>query len=250
VNDNFVPLTDNIILFQDIDFQSLELFRAKKERHIFFHNLEPLVFKFFNKGWEFADKIEQGIKLGFYDQRLVPNFIGLIKGPDGENRGYVCRRFEEEQMLCHYPRKESLKNIVKNVITRKAYLQRLVFPRYKPMRKSLIDLLWLLFSRALKTEIIFIELNPIHVWTDGRGYYIYDLDAQRDFDWLFCEDKSDLEYIRKKSYLDHFNRSLKSLVEYHELKFPFKIMSKHEINPFWESLLKINSINSVSIQLF
>ena len=170
MNDNFVPLTDNIILFQDIDFQSLELFRAKKERHIFFHNSEPLVFKFFNKGWEFADKIEQGIKLGFYDQRLVPNFIGLIKGPDGENRGYVCRRFEKEQMLCHYPRKDSLKNIVKNVITAKTYLQRLVFPRYKPMRKSLIDLLWVIFSRAIETEIIFIELNPIHVWTDGRGY--------------------------------------------------------------------------------
>jgi len=237
------------ISFEKIDFNFLTCIRYKKERQIFFHDSEPYVYKFFTEGWEFADKTEQGINCGYYDYQLIPNFIGLIKNKKNSNRGYVCKRFNESQVLVNYPRRNSIKTILKKYVRQEISLKNLLMPQYKPKKQHLIELLFSIFSKSLRTGVIFTELNPIHVWTDNKGYYILDLDSLRELDWLFCQDRNDPEFMRKIGNCNAFNRGLRELIEFHGLKYPFKINQYNKIIPFWQSFIQVNKLAFHSLNL-
>jgi len=243
-NNHLKSINKNTILFEEIKFDKLTCIRAKKDRQIFFHDSEPLVYKIFSSDWEFANQTEIGIDKGFYDLTLIPNFVSLIKDKQDSNRGYVCRFFEESQTLGYYISKNTFRNMIKKYFKQEVSLKKIFFPAYKKNNHYFIELLFTIFSRALITGVIFTELNLIHVWTDGNGYYIYDLDALRELKWLFCEDKNDPEFIRKKVNKDAFNKGLKELIMFHQLKFPFKIVNQKDIQLFWQSFIKENTLDA------
>jgi len=241
-------IENKIFHFEKINFAELTCIKAKKDRQIFFHDSKPIVFKFFKEGWEFADKTEQGINSCYYDALLVPNFLGLIKNKNNSNCGYVCKRFKESQQLVSYTKK-NVKAILKNFFRQDSSLKNILVPEYKPNNKYLVELLFNIFSRALKTNFIFSELNPIHIWTDNKGYYLFDLDSLREVDWLFCQNRNDPEYMRKIINCSNFNRGLRELLKLHNYDSPFKITHTDAIIPFWQSFVQLNKldVNSLSI---
>jgi len=238
-----------IFIFEKINFEELTCIKGKNDRQVFFHDSKPIVYKIFKEGWEFADKTEQGINCSFYDNLLVPNFLGLIKNKRNSNCGYVCKRFMESQQLVNYTKKNNVKTILKQFIRRDTSIKDLLMPQYKPSNKYLVKLLFNIFSRALKTNVIFTELNPIHIWTDNKGYYLFDLDSLRELDWLFCQNRNDPKFMIKIINCSNFNRGLRELIELHNYDFPFKITQTDAIIPFWQSFIQINKLDIDSLNI-
>lgn len=236
-------MINKIFLFEDINFDDLTYFSLKKDRQIFFHNTKPLVYKIFSNNWEFANQLETAIKRGYYNKKLIPNFIGLVKNKKGLNKGYVCRRVETNQIL---------ENCIINKFSI-AYFKKLLkgdfniidfFTRrkYRPDKNHLIKFLKILFFRSFESKMLFVEITPPNIWVSDRGYHIFDLDAVRAFDWVFCKDKNDPEFIRKIGYKQCFNDNLKKIIELHNLQFPFNINRPEDINRFWKKFIKINKL--------
>ena len=122
----------------------------------------------------------------------------------------MCKKYNENKKLINITSTITPRPLLKGITENMNALKMKLFPRYRINCNLLIQLLNTIFSRALSTELFFIELNTTHVWTDGNGYYIHDLDALRDINWLFCKDPSDSEFLRKKVNRDFFNNGLKN----------------------------------------
>jgi len=234
---------NNIILFEDINFDDLVLYSDKKDRKIFFHKSEPLAYKFFSDDWEFANQLEIAIKNGYYDKELVPNFIGLIKDKKGLDKGYLCYRVNKEQILENcLLKKFSLsyfKKLINGSIKLTDFFSR---SRYKPNSDYLIKFLDIVFSRSQKTQMLFIEVDLPNLWISNKGYHIFDLDAIRSFNWVFCQNKNDPEYIRKIINKKNFNRDLRKIIELHGFKFPFEINYPEDIEKFLSKFRKENNL--------
>ena len=241
----FDPFDNKVVLFEEINFDSLSVFKVKKDRQVFYDEKDKLFYKIFVDGWEFADKVEEGIDSGYYDKIFVPNWCGIIKNNKGMNKGYITREFDEKNvLLANYPRKLSNKHTIKKLLRRHLTIKEVLFPYFRPSITHLLKILRLHFTRAIKSGYIWIELNSLHIWVDSTGYHIFDLDALRSLEWIFCIDKGDPEYIRKVINRKHLNRGLRELIHLHGLKFPFEIDVPEQIGPFWNALLNMNSLES------
>ena len=227
------------------NFDSLSVIKVAKDRQVFYDEKDKLFYKIFADGWEFADKVEEGIDSGYYDKIFVPNWYGIIKNNKGMNKGYITRKFDEdERLLANNHKNKSYLNKIKRIIKCDKSFKQIFFSVNKLNNDYLVTLLQLTFSRAINTNCIWCELNPNHVWVDDDGYHIFDLDASRNLDWLFSKDKNDHEYIRKVLYRKHFNKGLRKLIILHGLKFPFEIDQKDQILTFWNEFLSANSLEN------
>ena len=241
----FDPFDKKEIFYEEINFDSLSVIKVAKDRQVFYDEKDKLFYKIFVDGWEFADKVEEGIDSGYYDLILVPNWYGLIKNKKGMNKGYITHMFDEEKtLLANYVGKMPKITKIKRIIKGEIGLKEILFPYFKPRIEDLILLLQLTFSRAIISNSIWCELNPLHIWVDQTGYHIFDLDAYRNLDWLFCKDKSDPEYIRKVVNRKDLNGGLKELIIFHGLKFPFEIDEVKKIQLFWDEFLFLNSLDN------
>jgi len=231
----------NVIYFEDLDFKNMTCVRGKKDRQIFFHDSKPIVYKTYVEGWEYADTIEQGINSGFYDLSLIPNFIALIQEKNNKNRGYATYKMDEHRILSNQLKKNKINTFLKliNKKIHKNYFQK------KPYQNYLVVLLFNLFFKIIKTELIFTELNIVHIWQGKKGYHIFDLDSLREIDWLLSEDKNKNDFLRSIVNRDSFNKGLKELIELHGFQYPFKIVQKGDIPVFWETFVKKNKIESI-----
>ena len=77
--------------------------------------------------------------------------------------------------------------------------------------------LWLVLRKHKKEQILKHRLRMVAY---HHHCNIFDLDAYRELDWLFCKDKNDPEYIRKVLNRKDLNRGLRELIVFHGLKFP------------------------------
>ena len=237
-----------IIYYEDINFDELDIITAKKSRHVMFGRNNNLVFKIFEKDWEFANNVEIAIDAGLYDKQLIPNFVALIKSRNYENRGFVSERFKEEQVIDNIGSLfsfDSFKKIIKKENTLKDY----ILPKFKLNQYYLNKLLYIIFSRSIKTRLLFIAINTVHTWVDSDGYHLLDLESIRLFEWIFSYDKTDIEYIRKLHNKKSFNKNLKKVIEFHGLIFPHEINCAEDISKFWGSYVKHNKIEDMQNSL-
>ena len=242
-------LKNIIICFEDINFDELECYTYKKDRQIFFHKSKDLVYKTFSIDWEFANNVELAIDKGYYDNNLAPNFFGLIKSKDGRNRGYVCKKFKQEQIMRNLMNSPLSLRKKLSILWSKKSIQKILKPKYFRNNLYLNNFLYVIFSRSLKTEIMFNAIGPSSIWISKVGYHLLDLESIRTFDWLFTVDKSDKEYIRKVTNKKLFNNHLKEIIEYHKLIYPLEIYFPDDIPIFWKSYIEANQINGFPLEL-
>ena len=80
---------------------------------------------------------------------------------------------------------------------------------------------------------------------DSDGYHLLDLESIRPFEWVFSDDKTDIEFIRKLHNKKIFNKNLKKVIEFHGLIFPHEINCAEDISKFWGSYVKQNKIEDM-----
>ena len=240
-----------LIYYEDINFDELEFVTVKPERQVLFHQNKQHVYKYFYPGYEFANNVEVAIDVGLYDKQLIPNFVALIKSRNDENRGFISERFRKEQVLDNIDSLFSF-NSFKKIINKERNLRSYIFPKFKLNQIFLNRLLHTIFLRSIKTKLLFIAINTVHIWVDTDGYHLLDLESVRPFEWIFSEDKTDTEYLRKLHNKKSFNKNLKKVIELHGLIFPCEINSADDIPKFWESYVKQNKIKNMpnSVDIF
>ena len=239
-----ISFLERILYFEDIDFDNTYFYQYKKDRQVFFHNNKNYVYKFFSDNWEFADKTEEAINLGYYDNSLVPNFVALIKNKKGENKGYILQKIKSESFLSNIIKRKKLYTIIVELLKGKNLYELLKPTVHSLNNEKLIKLLYLIFKKACISKIIYTEISFPNIWVDNEGYFIIDLDSQRSFEWLFCNDKNDPEFIRKLGNKQIFNKNLKDLINIHNLSFPFFINKEKDINSFWKKFILDNKIKN------
>lgn len=234
-----------VVRLEEIDFSAYDFVKGKPtDRQTFFSLDNTKVCKTWGKGYQWADNVVQGIKSGYYDIKLIPNLYTLIKDREGCNRGYITIRVKDEQILCNFENIFSLQSWVK-LIKGKTTLKRILKPKYKMEKKALVKLIYQIFSRALKTNMIFPEISTANLWTDNRDYYLFDLEACKGFDWFFNKDPQHPNYVRQAAHRNIFNRKFKILIEKHGLTFPMRINKEKDIELFWRTFVKINNLTDI-----
>ena len=237
-----------IIYFEDINFDELDIITGKTQRHVMFGRKNNLVFKTFREDYEFKNNVEIAIDTGLYDKKLIPNFTALIKTRSDENRGFVSERFENDQVIDNIDSLVSF-NSFKKLIKFEKTVKDFILPKFKLNQYHLNKLLYIIFTRSIKTRLLFIAINTVHTWVDSDGYHLLDLESVRPFEWIFSDDKKDIEYIRKLHNKKSFNKNLKKIIEWHGLIFPQEINFVHDIPIFWKSYVETNQINEFPLEL-
>jgi len=218
---------------EDLKINNFKKLTNKKDRKIY--EFDNIIYKIWSENWEFRNMCEIGIVEKIYNFNNIPNFIGLIKDKNKVNRGYAYKKFENNQMFYKYT--NNLTNPI-NYLLYKLNIN--IF--LKINTNHLIVLLSDLFNNFVDSKHLFIALNKESIWHDRAGYYLYDLDSIRSKDWIFCKDKNDPEYNRKKENLRLFNFKLYELLKIHNLKVPFFINDEYKLNNFFKEFLKINRL--------
>lgn len=218
---------------EDLKINNFKKLTNKKDRKVY--EFDKVIYKIWSEDWEFRNMCEIGIVEKIYNINNIPNFIGLIKDKNEINRGYAYKKFENNQMFYKYT--NNLTNPI-NYLLYKLNIN--IF--LKININHLILLLSDLFNNFVDSKHLFIALNKESIWHDKTGYYLYDLDSIRSKDWIFCRDKNDPEYNRKKENLRLFNYKLYELLKIHNLKVPFFINDEYKLNNFFKEFLKINRL--------
>ena len=237
-----------VIQLEDLDFSELDFIKGSPyNRQLFFSKVNKLVVKTWIKNYQWADRLEYGIKVNYYDITLIPNFYALIKDKEGKNRGYVTTRLFDDQLLSSFIT-ISWKTLIR-LLKRKITLRAIFNPKYKWNQKALVRLLYELFSRAMKNKIIFNDINLNNIWADEDNYYLFDLENCKTFTWFFGNDADHPEYLRQVIHRDLFNKRLKELFKKHQLLFPRRICKEDDIALFWKKFVKINNLTNIPVIL-
>jgi len=235
-----------VIKLEDLDFSKLNFVKGSpRNRQLFFSQDNKIVVKTWIKNYQWADQLEYGIRVNYYDIKLIPNLYALIKDKEGNNRGYVTTRVRDEQLLINFGKVFSLNTII-NLLRRRITIKQAFSRRkYKWNQKALVKLLYELFSRAIKGKKIFTDIDFANLWADKDNYYLFDLENCVEFNWFFGNDSGHPEYIRQIIHRDLFNKRMKALIEKHQLLVPMRIDKEEDISLFWGQFVKINALTNV-----
>jgi len=228
------------IQFENIDINCLIPIKIKRERSVYSHPTKDLVYKLYVPNWEFARQPSLGFNLGYYSKDLVPNFQALIKDKQGRDRGYITTKVPRHQILDVVLQPLFSIPVLSQIAHHEIRLTDKILPAYRPRTDFLATLLRQLFTRALITNSLFLEISAPNIWMNNQGYYIFDLDALRSFDWVFCTNKNDQQYERKINNRKHFNRDFKRFIELHHLNFPREINQVDDFSQFWKEFVDSN----------
>jgi hypothetical protein len=229
--------------FEDIPFDQLTPFRIKRHRSVFIHRAKNVVYKLYVPGWEFANQPSIGYELGFYDEKIVPNLVGLIKDGQGRNRGYAMERVPARLIVAHVNQPVFSPRTWLAVYQHRLQLIDVVWPNVHRNADYLLDCLRLLLSRSLATGVFFAEMSPPNMWIGKGGYYIFDLDALRFNDWLFTHDTANHEYIRRVVNRKSINDDLHSLVALHGFVPHGYLAVASDIPQYWQEFLQHNNLS-------
>ncbi len=223
----------NHLKLEDLKINDFNKLTNKKDRKVY--EFDNIIYKIWSEKWEFRNMCELGILENIYNSNNIPNFIGLIRDNNQINRGYAYKKFENNQIFYRYT--SNLTNPI-NYLLFKLNINFFL----KTNNKHLLALLADLFKSFKNSKYLFIALSKESIWHDKTGYHLFDLDSIRSKDWIFCKDKNDREYNRKKENLRLFNFKLSELLKIHNLKLPYFINDEYELNNFYDDFKTINKL--------
>ena len=212
--------------FEQLPFSELHYRKGRAEhgRQVFVSADQTRLYKLWYPEWEWADVVAQAYEAGYYDETWPKGVEALVTDQAGKNRGYIMRYVPPSRHLASFAYPRFSRHGFKTFFSRRHQLNA------DFLRALLSDI----FLRARESGYLFTEVSIPNLWISNDAYHIFDLDSIRPVDWLFEQDPTKPDFIRRVINRQAMFDGLEELLQLHGITVPPRPSSAADLEQYFE----------------